>query len=128
MATRRRVFAPICAVGLFLVTSILPIWHTWYFDEYEGLGDSQSFWIMLTSLPDAVRWVGFYEVAVVYYAENWILVAIILTAGWLFGHAWLWIARHLTPPAGVGGGSAKKGGPVSGPIYETENRKARKQP
>lgn len=87
-----RVFAPVCAVGVFLVTSILPIWGTWYFNEREGLGYFQPFWIMLYSIPDTVRWVGPYEAVIELYGGNWVLVALILTAGWLFGHAWFWIA------------------------------------
>lgn len=44
-------FAIKFTLALFLVASFLPIWISWWFNSWEGLGTATDFWSMLASLP-----------------------------------------------------------------------------
>jgi hypothetical protein len=83
-------FSAACAIALFAVSSVLPIWSAWYFNAWEGLAVHSTFWTMLASLPNAASQVSIEKLLTDFYGAQVVMLVVFLAVGAAVGRAVAW--------------------------------------
>ena len=78
---------------VLLLVSPLPIWHAWYFNAWEGLGEASTFWTMCIALVRATPDLGLAK-TIHYFWPNFLLLWLILAFGAGTGRLVVYWARR----------------------------------
>jgi hypothetical protein len=85
-----------CSLAAFLVASFLPIWISWSFSDWEGVGSWETYWTALIRILRGNPHVGTWDLVEHHHRSNWVQAFLILAAGFVvgrFGSWWYWFRQ-----------------------------------